>query len=246
MADNTEYTRPGFLASYFDAMRDRAHEDGWRAVLPLWAVIGCALGSILTYYLPSELWSDRQQWQTIIAIYAAMVTINGLLLALSWSAFARIHELLVASAEFSQFLRQINLFKKYLFYIDWVQAAQLLAMIVSGIGLFTSVVSKIPLLGHRIILAISIAVTVYAIRYAVNAVTVMHDLVWQKAIFDEQDLDERQKVVKLGGQRGRREDAGSQFDLNCSVHGPVGRNDVEIDELGQVAVSVGWWRVGHV
>jgi hypothetical protein len=194
----TEYTRPGFLASYFDAMKERAHADGWRVIIPIWLFIGAAFGAALTYFLPSTLWTDTQQWQIIIAIYAAMVTINGLLLALSWGAFARIHGLLVASGEFSVFLKRVKLFKKYLFYIDWVQAAQLIALIVSGVSLFTALIPSIPPLAHKIILGCSIALTAYAIRYAVNAVTMMHDLVWQKAIFDEQEMEEKQKVVKLG------------------------------------------------
>lgn len=196
----TDFTRPGFLSSYFDAMKERAHTEGWRAVVPVWLIISAAVAAGMVYYLPDELWSDKVNWQVIVAIYAALVTINGLLLALSWSAFARIHELLVSSAEFAVFLRRAKLFNHYLFYIDWVQAAQLLALLVSAGAMFTSIVQQIPLWCHRAILAASIAVTIYAIRYAVNAVTITHDLVWQRAIFEEQELTNRGRVVALGRQ----------------------------------------------
>jgi len=192
-----EFTRPRFLASYFEVMKERAASDGWRAVVPYWALIGVLTGSIVVYFLPAELWSDKQNWPVVVAIYAAMVVINGLLLALSWSAFARVHELLVSSAEFALFLRRAKLFNGYLFYIDWVHAAQLLALVVSAGAMFSSLIQQIPLLGHRMIMAACVASSIYAVRYAVNAVTMMHDLVWQRVIFEEQEIANNGKVVNL-------------------------------------------------
>jgi hypothetical protein len=194
----TEFTRPGFLASYFDAMKERARAEGWRAIIPYWGLVGACIGGTIVYFVPGEIWTDKQNWPVIVAVYAATLTINGLLLALSWSAFARVHELLVSSAEFAIFLRRAKLFNGYLFYIDWVQAAQLFALIVSAGAMFSSVIQKIPLLGHRVILAVCITASTYAIRAAVNAVTVMHDLVWQRAIFEEQEVLNKGKVVNLG------------------------------------------------
>jgi hypothetical protein len=52
---------------------------------------------------------------------------------------------------------------------------------------------------YRMILAISIGLTIYAIRYATNAVTMMHDLVWQKAIFEEDERESRTRVVAMPG-----------------------------------------------
>jgi hypothetical protein len=192
-----EFTRPRFLASYFEVMKERAAAEGWRAVLPYWVLIGATTGAVIVHFLPAELWSDKQNWAVVIAIYAAMVVINGLLLALSWSAFARVHELLVSSAEFAVFLRRAKLFNSYLFYIDWVHAAQLLALVVSAGAMFSSLIQQIPLLGHRMIMVACIASSIYAIRYAVNAVTMMHDLVWQRAIFEEQEIANSGKVVSL-------------------------------------------------
>jgi hypothetical protein len=193
----TDFTRPSFLASYFGVMTERARADGWWSVVPGWGIFAVVAGTGAVYFLPKELWTETQNWQAIIAVYAAIVTINGLLLALSWSAFARIHDLLVSSPEFAVLLRRSKLFNGYLFYVDWVQAAQTWALLVGAAGMFSSVVAKIPLLGHRIILAYSVATTVYAIRSAANAVTVTHDLIWQRAIFEEQELESKGKVVSI-------------------------------------------------
>jgi hypothetical protein len=192
-----ELTRPGFLASYFDAMKDRARIKGWRAVVPYWLFIGAAFGVALAAYLPAELWTSQQNWQVIVAMYAAMVTINGLLLALSWSAFARIHELIVSSDDFTVFLRQARLFNTYIFYIDYVQFAQIVALIITGSSMFISIIPMGNILWQKGLLAWSIMSSVYAIKYAVNAVTVMHDLVWQKAVFLEHEAEHQRKVVRL-------------------------------------------------
>ena len=201
----TRYTRPSFLTSYFGAMKDRADSEGWRALIPVWIIISASLGYLAAYVLPDDLWLKDTNWQTIIAIYAALITMNGLLLALSWSAFSRIHEVMVSSADFAVFLRQAKLFDKYLFYIDWIQGAQLVALIVSGAAMFSSIVNGMPLIGHRLALAMSVGSSIYAIRFAANAVTVMHDLVWQRAVFDEQEATERAKIVTLGKTNGRRD-----------------------------------------
>jgi hypothetical protein len=192
--------RPRFLTSYFDAMKESTRQDGWRAVIPYWVIIGIMIGAGAAIALPDKLWNE-QNWQTIVAVYAAILTVNGLLLALSWSAFTRVHELLVSSAEFVVFLRRTKLFNGYLFYIDWVHAAQLIAVIVSAAALFSSLLPELSLLGHRIILAACVASSVYAVRSAVNAVTVMHDLVWQRAVFEEQELQNRGKVVNFSRQQ---------------------------------------------
>jgi hypothetical protein len=188
-----EYLRPGFLASYFEEMRQKAREHGWRAIIPYWAIIGGAIGSLTAYFQPNEIWLHPD---TAVTIFVGMVTINGLLLALCWGAFARIHELIVSSPGFSSFLRQANLFNTYLFHIDYVQATQLLAVSVSGTALLTATISSIPTLWLRVLLAATIATTIYAIKYAANTVTVMHDLVWQKAKFEELEQDDQKKTVK--------------------------------------------------
>jgi hypothetical protein len=189
-----EYLRPGFLTSYFEAMRQKAREHSWRAIIPYWALLGAAIGSVIAYFQPDEIWLHSD---TAVTIFVGMLTINGLLLALCWSAFSRIHELIVSSPGFAVFLRQANLFNTYLFYIDYVQAAQLLAVITSGTALLTATIHSIPIFWSRILFAATIATTIYAIKYAVNAVTVMHDLVWQKAKFEEQEQEAPRNVVKI-------------------------------------------------
>lgn len=199
--ENNDFLRPGFLTSYFDAMRDNARRDGWRAIIPIWLIVGMIVGSVAAYAVPADFWTE-EDWGDALLLYATMVTINGLLLVLSWSAFSRIHEVILSSVGFSLFLRRAKLLNNYIFYIDYVQVAQLLALFASAVGLFTSLaVLPKPYL-YRVILAASVGFSIYAIRYAVNAVTMMHNLVWQKAIFEEQEAEAGNRIVKMPARQG--------------------------------------------
>ena len=193
----TQFQRPSFLASYFDAMKDGVQSRGLRAIIPLWLFVGFGVGAASIVFLPDELWTDKQNWPVIIAVYAAMVTVNGLLLAMSWSAFSRIHDQLVSTPEFAIFLRRAKLFNSYLFYVDWVHASQVIALVVTAGAMLSSVVQVIPVVAHKAILACSIGFSFYAIRYAMNSVTMMHNLVWQRAVFEEQEELNRGKVVGI-------------------------------------------------
>ena len=178
-------------------MKEGVHSKGWRAIVPVWLTVGFAGGAASSIWLPDALWTEPSNWQVIVAIYAAMVTVNGLLLALSWGAFSRIHDQLVGTPEFAIFLRRAKLFNGYLFYIDWVHTAQLVALVIAAGAMFSSIVPTIPVLVHKAILASSIGFSIYGVRYAANAVTMMHDLVWQRAMFEEQERTAPGKVVSM-------------------------------------------------
>jgi hypothetical protein len=122
--ENSDYLRPRFLASYFDSMRDKTKSDGWRAIVPVWLIAGIACGASVAYHIPDDFWT-QEKWDASLLLYATMVTINGLLLVLSWSAFSRIHEVILSSLGFSMFLRRAKLLNNYIFYIDYVQVTQL-------------------------------------------------------------------------------------------------------------------------
>jgi hypothetical protein len=191
-----EAIRPSFLASYFEALREKAAKRKLASMLPVWLFFFILLGAAISWHIPSELWLEKNNWQTSVAMYAAVLTFNGLMLALSWSAFSRIHEAILSSPGFSLFLRQEKLLNTYLFYIDYVHVAQVVAVCVSAVAMFTLVMELPNVIWHRAIAATTIGLSGYAIKYAINAVVVMHDLVWQRAIF-EGEIEEPKKSANV-------------------------------------------------
>jgi hypothetical protein len=174
-------TRPRFTRAYIDTIGTSFDERGFLALVPAW-LLGCAIiGGATAYYMPDDFW-DKSNQAVSVVVYTGILTINGLILALSWSAFARIHECIVGD-DFGTYLMEKGLLIGYLVYIGYVHAAQIAAIIASAVGLIALLYS-LPLLEERIAFAAILALSIYAIKQAANSVTVMHDLIWQKAIFD--------------------------------------------------------------
>jgi len=153
--------------------------------------------------------SEKYFWirpEISTVFFTATVTINGLLLALSWGSFAKIYEL-ASEPRLAAFLRKHNLLRSYIFHVDFIHIAQVVALAWSGFALLLSVVDHLPhalgggallLALHKISLAAVVASTIYALRYAIGAVQIMQDLVWYSTYFVP-DGPERDITVHEGG-----------------------------------------------
>lgn len=174
--------RPKFLRSFFEALADRAdHKTLLRgfAVPASVAIIAAAAA----YALPSAFWAD-ENWSVATTVYTGLLTFNGLILALSWSAFSKIYEI-VSAPKFASFLRRNKLLGKYIVTVTFIHGLQLLAVVASAVGLFVVLVDVIWPWLDRAILGVMLFFSIYAIQQAAASVTIMHDLVWYKAAFDE-------------------------------------------------------------
>lgn len=78
-----------------------------------------------------------------------------------------------------------KLMNRYIVYIGYVHVAQLAAIITSAAGLLLLLCSIEEVAYNRTAFAVMIAASAYAIVTAARAVEVVHDLIWQKAIFDD-------------------------------------------------------------
>jgi hypothetical protein len=100
-----------------------------------------------------------------------------------------------------------GLLNSYIFHVDFIHLTQLAALCLSGFGLIFSVVEHwpalveayVPLLTVRtVVLAGSIATSIYALKNAVGAVRLMQDLVWYSAHLPL-DHSDREITVHEGG-----------------------------------------------
>jgi hypothetical protein len=188
--------RPQFLPSFFSAMAERAESKTiWRMfVVP---VIAAAVSAGSAYYVPAVFWSDGK-WDVAATVYTGILTLNGLILALSWSAFSRIYES-ISAPKFCSFLRRNGLLNKYIVTISFIHGLQLLAVIASGVGLVILLISIPYLIVDRILFGMMMFSSVYAIQQAASAVAIMNDLLWQKSIFDEhQETANNPKILPMG------------------------------------------------
>jgi len=113
---------------------------------------------------------------------AGLLTLNGLILALSWSAFTKIYEL-VGAGDFCAFLRRHKLLSHYLAFVGYVHVAQVLAILTTAFAMLAPLLS-LQLWVVKLAVALSFAATAYAIKQGVAASTVMQDLIWQRSEFE--------------------------------------------------------------
>lgn len=181
MSDELE--RPKFLASYMDAIAQSTARRGWRALVPFWIIASGLAGATTTYFIPATFW-DTAHLDVSAIVYTGILTLNGLILTLSWNAFSRIYESITSPGSASYLLAK-KLMNRYIVYIGYVHVAQLVAIVTSAIGLLLLLCSPTHVFYDRVAFATMIAASAYAIVTAARAVDVVHDLIWQKAIFDD-------------------------------------------------------------
>ena len=188
--------RPKFLTSFFTAMAERAESKTlWRVfVAPV--VLG-SVGAAAAYYMPVVLWTE-EYWAIASTVYVGVLTLNGLILALSWNAFSRIYES-ISAGKFCSFLRRNNLLSKYVVTISSINACQIFAVVVSGSGLIVLLINIPYIIVDQILFGVIVFASLYSIYQASCAVGIMNDLLWQKSIFDEHtDNSSGSTVVPIG------------------------------------------------
>ena len=189
--------RLSFLEAWLDDLQDDLHHYGKHKLVP-WAALVCVcIGAVVSIIVPIDHFWGKPEIS--IVFFTAAVTINGLLLALSWGSFAKIYEI-ASEPKLAAWLRRHNLLNRYIFHVNFIHYAQVVALSWSGVALVLCVVEHIPhsiesvvslLTLQRISLAGSVASTIYALKYALGAVTIMQDLVWYSAHFEPDRPDMR-------------------------------------------------------
>ena len=79
--------RPSFLEAWLDDLQDDLRRYGPKKLVP-WLLLVCvAIGALVTLLVPADPFWNKPEISSVF--FTATVTINGLLLALSWGSFAK-------------------------------------------------------------------------------------------------------------------------------------------------------------
>ena len=202
MAPN-ELERPTFFTLWLEHLTECSRTGNTSRLYPKWIAVFLFGGLFIQRFISTKFYTDPSVG---IPIYAGILTLNGLLLTLAWNAFAKIFENICAP-KFSTYLRENNLFKVYLFQISYVQAAQIVAVILSGAALVVLAMANTFSGLNEWLFILVMASTGYALKEAVGAVTILHDLIWYRSIFDAHEEAQASNVTRLPvqgeGARGR-------------------------------------------
>jgi hypothetical protein len=179
MTDNNR--PPRFIDAWLTDLRDDYRRGGAIKLVPFKIITCCGLALGASYFVDFEkIWGKPEVG---LVFFATLVTFNGLLLVLSWSAFTRIYELM-SEPKFAHFLRVNGMLSEYVFFVNYIHFAQILALLSSGVSL-TAFLADIANPHVRAgLFAAPLATLIYALWYAVGAVHLMQDLVWHRSTFD--------------------------------------------------------------
>lgn len=183
--------RPRLYPAFLDEVKQDWKGGGIARIVPWLAVASGALGLTVAMLVPDALFKPAS-WGSVAAIYAGVLTFNGITLALTWTAIGKIYET-ISRSDFSRFLRAGGVLGTYLFYIHFMHMVQVAAACAALTGLFVSFVPA-PEVVYRIVMGLMVATTLYALRWAVGSVTIVQDLSWRFSTFDGLTEEEKSRV----------------------------------------------------
>lgn len=173
--------RPKFFTSFLNALAVSYEKGGIRSIVPWWLLLGLLCGAGAAWFIPETFFTDAQ-WETSTTIYTGFLAFNGLLLALGWSAFSRIYEIM-SSGDFSKFLRRNGLLEEHLLFIDIIHLVLVTSSFLSGCALI-SIVMPLNYKIDIVIFSLVVGFSFWSLVKALSAIRLMNDLVWELAHCD--------------------------------------------------------------
>jgi hypothetical protein len=174
--------RPKFLPSFFHLLSDEIERSGIFALIPYAFIVSVGIGTGVAFLIPKTFWGEAG-WAVSTVVYTGVLTLNGLILALGWNAFGRVYDTLFRG-EFAAYMAEKELLNPYLVHIGVMHWAQVAAVLASGVALVAVLIAETPAWAQRALFGLTVATTVYAIKQAVSAISMMNDLVWQAGVFE--------------------------------------------------------------
>jgi hypothetical protein len=117
---------------------------------------------------------------TTATIYGGVLAFNALLLAVGWSAFSKIYEV-IGNKEFASFLRRHDILDIHIMFVDLVHVALALSAFLSFVGT-VALALPLPMMAHRVLFSGMVGMSLYSMTEALRASSMMNDLIWDKAI----------------------------------------------------------------
>jgi len=191
--------RPRFISLLLEDIGDDVKSRGLFALVPAWEIAFVGAGVIAAMFMAGEFW-DPKQWGVATTVYGTLLTVNGLMLALSWSAFGRIQSS-ICEPEFSLWLRERDLLNGYFLLIDWIHYAQVTALVVATVGLLSLFYDRLLPITDRVLFGATLGCSAYALRQGLSAVTLMHDVVWAHSLFEGERVLRGGNVTQMRGPR---------------------------------------------
>lgn len=184
-----------FVAYWLQDIAFSFEKRGFGSLIPIRLLICAGIATAITYKVDPKFLNDRA---SCIALYAAILTLNAILLAICWGAFAKIFDAM-SDPKFGKWLRRRNMDGYYGFYIEFIQLTQMLALSIATFSLAFSIMEYIPTIVSKTLLGMTFGSTLYAGIWSSGGVRVMQDLSDYRSKF----LDSPDDISDIGKEERR-------------------------------------------
>ncbi len=184
-----------FVAYWLQDVIIGFQKRGFLSFIPFRLLVCSAIGLAVARYIPS---SNLAKPEIMIVAYAALLTLNAILLAVCWAAFAKIYETM-GEERFGGWLRRNGLAGYYGWYVNFINVVQMLAVGATATALILSLMEGFVEIVPRSALGMSVGLSVLASSWAMGCVRLMQDLSDHRATFAAMDADGRVADMPVHG-----------------------------------------------
>jgi uncharacterized membrane protein YfbV (UPF0208 family) len=191
--------RVSFITLWLELLLDDWKSRRWRSFIPTSVILCSSIGACVAWYFPI---SPAPNFKSnLITIYAGVITAQGIILALSLSSLQHIYEN-ISRKDFAMFLRENGVIEYYLFFIQYIQAVGVIALVMVVATAF-ALLFNLPSHYVRILIAITLGAFLYSTKQAIDTSILVRDLIWYRSLFEEREDQNGQesKTIRMDERR---------------------------------------------
>jgi hypothetical protein len=154
---------------------------GWRAYVPVSFFVALSLSIGSFFLIPKTFW-DRGNIGNCIMVYAGLLTFSGILLAVGWSSFSKVFEVL-GRGNMSRMLKEMDVLDVHFMYVSLTNFILSLFAIICAVGLISLTITK-PTIFDQLILSTMTGIGFLAIAATFNMNSFLQGLIWDEIYYE--------------------------------------------------------------
>ena len=169
--------RPKFFLLFLDGLKLDYKAGGLKRIVPFLFGGFIGIGFLIVHYIPATITTTPKE---IFPIIAALITAQGIILAMSMQTSGVILNN-ISVGNFSLFLKSKGLLEYYMLLVQFIQIIHITSL---SALLATAIISLLGIpLFFKIMLAVSMGLFIYALRWAAGTSVIVRDLIHYRSEF---------------------------------------------------------------
>lgn len=167
-----------FIELFLDSLKQDYRTGGAKRLIPYWLIFFVGIGFALSFNIPALI-----SLELLIKVIAALITAQGIILAMSMQASGTILTN-ISQSDFNSYLKSHGLLNYYMLLVQFIQGVHLISLFLllgsAFACLFDDTLSPVA---FRIVFALAIGMFMYAMRWAWGTSIIVRDLIYYRSEF---------------------------------------------------------------